>query len=138
MRRHWFFIAIVGSLLFGPGRAAPAAPQLKDLEGHRRVLILATPEATDPQFLRQQRALAEWTGGDERDVTVVRVEGEVVLGSSETAKALRDRYRLAARQFSAVLIGKDGHVALRSATALSGAQLEAAIDAMPMRKSGLR
>jgi hypothetical protein len=49
-----------------------------------------------------------------------------------------DRYHLAAATFSVALIGKDGHVALRSQSALTGAQLEAIIDAMPMRRSGER
>jgi len=37
-----------------------------------------------------------------------------------------------------VLIGKDGHVKLRSYTVLTGRQLETVIDAVPMRKAGQR
>ena len=108
------------------------------MQWHRRVLIVSTPRADDAQFLAQDWELSQWTGGAERDVSVVRIERDAVSGSSETAKALRDRYHLAAATFSVALIGKDGHVALRSQSALTGAQLEAIIDAMPMRRSGER
>jgi len=111
---------------------------MAEMQWHRRVLIVSAPRADDPQFLAQDRALSEWTGGDDRDVSVVRIERNAVSGSSETAAQLRDRYHFAAAAFSVALIGKDGHVALRSQTALTRAQLEAAIDAMPMRRSGER
>jgi hypothetical protein len=69
---------------------------------------------------------------------VVSIVRDSVSGSREAARVLRQRYGLPATTFSVVLIGKDGHVALRSPTALTGAQLETAIDAMPMRKAGQR
>jgi hypothetical protein len=111
---------------------------MDQMQWHRRVLIVSTPRADDVQFLAQNRALSQWTGGDERDVSVVRIEGDAVSGSSETATAIRERYHLAATTFSIALIGKDGHVALRSQAAVTGAKLEAVIDAMPMRRSGQR
>jgi hypothetical protein len=120
------------------GSASLAEPTLAEMQWHRRVLIISTPTVAHPEFVAQQHALAQWQGGDDRDVTVVRIEGTAVSGSRESAAELRERYQLPPETFSAVLIGKDGHVALRSATALSGAQLEGVIDAMPMRKAGER
>jgi hypothetical protein len=111
---------------------------MAQMQWHRRVLIVSTADANDREFLTQQKALADWTGGDDRDVSVVRIEGETVSGSPETAEELRGRFRLTATNFAVVLIGKDGHIALRSATALTGAQMATAIDAMPMRKAGQR
>jgi len=102
------------------------------------VLLVSTADAEDPQFRAQQQALSDWTGGDDRDVTVVRIERNLVFGAREGAGELRRRYRLPATSFAVALIGKDGHVAIRSPTALTGAQLQAAIDAMPMRKAGQR
>ena len=102
------------------------------------MLIVSTPRTDDAQFLAQERALSQWTGGDDRDVTVVRVERNGVSGAHADAAELRRRYRLPARSFSVALIGKEGHVALRSSTALTAAQLQTAIDAMPMRKAGQR
>jgi cyanophycinase len=127
---------VVSPLLMG----APSAsgPTMAQMQWHRRVLIVSTPGDEDPQFIAQQLALSQWTGGDDRDLSIVRIEGDTVTGSSETASELRDRYRLDAATFSVALVGKDGHVALRSAVPVTGAQLQAEIDAMPMRKAGQR
>ena len=108
------------------------------MQWHRRVLIISSPRADNPDFYDQLRMLAQWRGGDDRDVTVVRIVGLTVSGSRETAKELRDRYSLANDSFSAALLGKDGHVALRSKAPLSGGEIEGVIDSMPMRKSGQR
>jgi hypothetical protein len=129
---------IAAALYTGAALAAPAEPSMAEMQWHRRVLIISTPAATDAQYLAQQRALSQWSGGDDRDVSVVRIEGDTVSGSREAAAALRDRYGLKATTFTVALIGKDGHVALRSPTSLTGAQIEGVIDAMPMRKSGQR
>ena len=66
-----------------------SAPAMAEMQWHRRVLIISTPNAPDSQFLAQQQALSQWTGGDDRDVSVVRIEGDAVTGSSESAKELR-------------------------------------------------
>jgi len=128
-------VAFILALMGAPSRSDPTMAQM---QWHRRVLIVSTPDAKDPQFVAQQLALSQWTGGDDRDLSIVRIEGDAVSGSSETASELRDRYRLDAATFSVALVGKDGHVALRSQVPVTGAQLQAAIDAMPMRKAGQR
>ena len=131
-------ILLASTLLMGVASASAPGPTMAEMQWHRRVVILSTPRAGDAQCLAQERALSQWRGGDDRDVSLVRIEGDAVSGSSETAAELRDRYHLPAAIFSVALIGKDGHVALRSRTLLTGAELEAAIDAMPMRRSGQR
>jgi hypothetical protein len=40
--------------------------------------------------------------------------------------------------FQVLLIGKDGHVALRSAEPVAAATLQSRVDAMPMRRAGER
>lgn len=118
-----------------PAKAATIA-QMRD---QRRVLLVAAPSAADRGLAQQRRALATWRqGADDRDVSVVEVVGTYVNGSDDPAGALRHHYDLMCDRFSTVLIGKDGHVALRSATALSAAKLKATIDAMPMRRAGER
>jgi Domain of unknown function (DUF4174) len=111
---------------------------MTEMQWHRRVLVISTPRVDNPDFNTQSHMLEQWSGGDDRDVTVVRIIGLTVTGSRETAKDLRARYQLADDRFSAALVGKDGHVALRSQTPLSGAQIEGVIDSMPMRKAGQR
>ena len=138
MRRISTGVLFASTVLMGVGSVSASGQTITEMQWHRRVLIVSTPSADDLQFLAQERALSQWTGGDDRDVSVVRIEHDAVSGSSETATELRDRYHFAAATFSVALIGKDGHVVLRSQTALTGAQLDAVIDAMPMRRSGQR
>ena len=124
--------------LVGSGIALPSDPTMAEMQWHRRILIISTPRVDNPDFNNQLHMLEQWRGGADRDVTVVRIIGLAVTGSREPAKELRSRYQLADDNFSAALIGKDGHVALRSQAPLSGSQLEGVIDSMPMRKSGQR
>jgi len=138
MQPSMFGVLLAASLLSTAALGAPTEPTMAQMQWHRRVLLVSTADADDPQFRAQQQALSEWTGGDDRDVTVVRVERNGVSGAHADAAELRRRYRLPARSFSVALIGKEGHVALRSSTALTAAQLQTAIDAMPMRKAGQR
>jgi hypothetical protein len=137
--KRWAAIALAGvTVLWVSETALPSEPTVAEMQWHRRVLIISAPHADNPDFDSQLRMLAQWRGGDERDVSVVRIVGLAVSGSSETAKALRERYQLADDHFSTALLGKDGHVAVRSKTPLSGAAIEGVIDAMPMRKAGQR
>lgn len=111
---------------------------MNDLQWHRRVLIISAPSRQDPLWVAEEKALAGWAGAVERDVTVVRIEGELVSGIGETASELRKRYRLSASAFSVTLIGKDYHVATSSPSVLTGEQIAALTDAMPMRRAGQR
>lgn len=108
------------------------------MQGRRRVLLIAADTASDSRLREQQDNLAAWHGGAERDVTVVQIIGEVVTGATDLAKALREQYRVPDAGFTAILIGKDGTVALRSRRPLTGELLTARIDAMPMRRAGQR
>ena len=119
----------------GAGQARTVA----EMRGERRVLIVAAPTSEDPGLTKQRQALASWKqGAAERDVETIEVVGQSVSGSSDAGAALRQRYSLPLKAFSVILIGKDGHVALRSATPWPASQIESAIDAMPMRRAGQR
>jgi len=101
--------------------------------------LLSAPDANDAEFVKQQRLLSAWPGGAERDVSVVQIAADqVVVGAIDTAAEVRHRYHLPSDHFVVLLIGKDGHVALQSATALSADELTHTIDAMPMRRAGER
>lgn len=118
---------------------ALAAATLASMQHHRRVLIVAAPSPADPALAEQRRELAGWRqGAAERDVSVVEVIGGRVSGASDPAAMLRQRYRLPADRFAVVLIGKDGHEADRSPKPYPARALEQTIDAMPMRRAGLR
>ncbi len=119
----------------GAGHASTVA-EMKDA---RRILIIAAPSRDDPNLAKQRQALAGWRqGAADRDLETIEVVGEAVSGSDDKGSALRQRYDLPPKTFSVILIGKDGHVALRSATPWPASQIESAIDAMPMRRAGQR
>lgn len=119
------------------GAAAP--PGIDALRWKRRVVLLSAPADDDPRLQEQRRILAEWRqGAEERDVTVVQIVGAAVDGVNGTANDLRRRFALPPGQFTAVLLGKDGHVAVRSREPVDGALLTRTIDAMPMRRAGER
>ena len=122
--------------LAGP---AAAAPTVAAMTNHRRVLIVASPSADDARLARQRQALAGWRGGArERDLGVVEVIGDRVHGASDRARPLRRRWQLPPGDFQVVLVGKDGHEALRAGQPLAAARMQRTIDAMPMRRAGRR
>jgi hypothetical protein len=119
--------------------AAPAPPSVHAMRHDRRVLIVAAPSPADPRLAEQRRALAGWRqGAADRDITLVEVVGDHVAGAGDAAATLRRTWRLPARDFAVVLVGKDGHEALRHAAPLPAEALQQTVDAMPMRRAGLR
>ncbi len=127
--------ALAVPLLAGSVVDAATVGDLRDL---RRVVLVAAPSAADAKLRRQRAVLAGWSrGAAERDISVVEIGGGAVKGADDSASSLAVRYGLPAG-FAVILIGKDGHVALRSATVVTAAKLEATIDAMPMRRAGER
>ncbi|WP_354288263.1 DUF4174 domain-containing protein [Sphingomonas sp. UYEF23] len=119
--------------------AAIAAATVADMRYERRVLIVAAPNEADARRIAQRASLEAMPQelGD-RDVTVVEVTGDSVRGATDSAAALRTRWRLPKAAFGIVLVGKDGNAALRRAAPIDRATLVATIDAMPMRRAGQR
>jgi len=119
--------------------AMMASMTVADMRHQRRVLIVAAPSAADARKVAQDAALAGMTKDlADRDVTVVALTGDTVRGAADTAAALRARWRLPKAAFGVVLVGKDGHAALRRSEPIDASTLVATIDAMPMRRAGQR
>jgi hypothetical protein len=128
----------LGIALILAALAGATPPGIATLRGHRRIVLIAAPQG-DPAAATQQAMIAQWhPGADDRDVWVVTVAGPVVTGAADAATMLRQRYRLNPARFQVLLIGKDGHVALRAAHPVTAARLQQIIDAMPMRRAGER
>ncbi len=110
-----------------------------EMRHHHRLLVIAAPAEADRQAQQQIAAL---TASQEplaaRDVVIVTVMADRVAGVRDSAAALRQLWSLPRDRFAVLLIGKDGHVALRQTDPITPATLIAAIDAMPMRRAGLR
>ena len=121
-----------------PAPTAHDTVTLDALRHHRRALVVSA-RAGDPRLAAQRAALDGWRqGAADRDLTLIEVAGDAVAGVADAAADLRRRLRLTAGAFAVVLVGKDGHVALTADHPLSADELRAAIDAMPMRRAGLR
>ena len=130
-------VLLAVTVVIAGGAAGPSG--IDALRWKRRVILVSAPVADDAKLLDQQRALAEWRqGAEDRDVTVVQIVGAAVEGVGGRAVELRTRYALPPGQFTVVLLGKDGHVAVRSREPVSGDDLARTIDAMPMRRAGQR
>ena len=99
-----------------------------------RVLVVLTGDSSDPARIGQKRQLESLRGGaQERDLVLVQARA----GSPE-AEALRAQLRLGPGPFWAVLVGKDGETKLRTTEPISGRDLAATIDVMPMRQNEMR
>jgi hypothetical protein len=133
--RNALIVAIAAMVLPAAAGASPIAA----MRDHRRIVLIAAPGPDDPALARQRAIVAQWhAGADDRDVSVVEVAGMAVTGASDAAATLRRRYRLDRARFQVLLIGKDGHVALRATAPVAAETLQRTIDAMPMRKAGER
>ncbi|WP_019370404.1 DUF4174 domain-containing protein [Sphingomonas sp. HT-1] len=130
---------ILGKLLMTASLIAAASTSVAAMQWQKRVLLVSAPQANDPARAEQRRIVAGWKAGAvERDLAVVEIVGDRVLGASDAPAALRQRYGLSSAAFGVVLIGKDGGVKLRQTRPIPAAILEETIDAMPMRRAGKR
>jgi len=140
MRNTSNHTAIAALVLTATAFASPAsaAPQTVDtMRDHRRLVLIAAPRDTDSQAATQTAILSHWKNeADDRDITVITITGMTVTGSADKAQSLRRRFQLKPGTFQVLLIGKDGHVAIRSAHPITAERLQGAIDAMPMRQAG--
>jgi hypothetical protein len=114
-------------------KAAPRS--VAAMQWQRRVVVLSAPSAVDAALQEQQQMVAFWAGAAERDVDIVQIVGDSLIGAADPASTVRARFGLPPDRFMVVLVGKDGHVALRSNRPVSAATLAARIDAMPIRKA---
>ena len=130
-------LALVAALALH-GAAHAASPTIDALRWHRRIVLIAAP-ADNADAARQRATIVHWgSRADARDMTVVDLAGARVTGAADGARALRQRFSLNLRVFQVLLIGKDGHVALRTRHPVTARRLQQIIDAMPMRRAGGR
>jgi hypothetical protein len=109
-----------------------------------RPLVIFAESDGSPLLAEQRQIVARNRAGlNKRDVVVVWVVGDSVsteLGPppNSNATSLRARYDVAAGEFRAILVGKDGGDKLASPKPLAADRLFATIDAMPMRRDEMR
>lgn len=117
------------------------AVQLSDFLWQNRPLLLFAPSGSDDRLQQTQRVLLQRQCElEDRDMVIgiiagpaeSRLNGQSI--SPDQAMALRQRYKIAPGQFTAILIGKDGGQKERVYTTPDLNDLFALIDGMPMRQ----
>ena len=125
-----------------PGVARATEDDLRSIAGmqhHTRVLLVFAPTLADPRLKAQQRDFSRAAlQASERDLVLVQVGGEAVIGAHDQADALRAKFKVPAGAYRTLLIGKDGAVAMTADGPVPAARIMGAIDAMPMRQEELR
>ncbi len=91
----------------------------------------------DNDALARQRQSADVAAFAERDLRRSRSSAHRSRRNRRGGDAA-GTLRLAPAAFRVILLGKDGHVALQSIAPVPAARIEAAIDAMPMRRDEMR
>ena len=127
-------------LAAGSGHALDAARLMPDLTWEKRVLLVFVPDEQNAGYQRQQAILQAIKGGlSERDMTVIRAFADDRVAIDEQVHAqsgasFYQRFAVNSNEFRVILVGKDGTIKLDRDSAVSGADLFALIDSMPMRR----
>lgn len=117
---------------------------MASLRDRARPLLIFTARPDDPQLAEQLRLLASQNAGvEDRELVPIALplHGEPPTAerlSSAEADRLRHQLHIPARQFTVVLIGKDGGEKIRATLPIRPGELFATIDAMPMRQEEMR
>ena len=98
---------------------------------HREIWLF-TPDADNASFITQKSALTDAAGLNERDILVHEVVG------AKGNQTIFKKYKASAKNFTFILIGKDGGVKLRANEPISKEKLYRTVDDMPMRKSEMK
>lgn len=117
-------LLLLAALTLLPG-AAQARP--------RRLLVFA-PSRSDARF-QKQNALLTHSKAQFRDRDLIRTD---IIGADKSAANLRARYKVRGGSFRVLLIGRDGHTAYGGPTPVTLKSITGRIDAMPMRRDGMR
>ena len=136
---------ITGLLFIVLTSQAQSEMNLSQYRWKNRILLVATPDQSHPDFQKQitawQKEIVEW---EDRDLLVFQIFADKILTpdgqhlSMEVMKQWRQEYELPLHSFEVVLIGKDGSEKLRKSSFLSNSALFATIDQMPMRRAEMR
>ena len=134
-KRGLALLVLVGCVMTDASDATEAqGDPLAHYRWQARVLVVLAADPASPEVIEQKRQFERLKGGaQERAVVLVQA-----LAGSPEAKALRAHLRVGQEAFRAVLVGKDGGAKLSSDRPISGPELAATIDAMPMRQDEMR
>jgi hypothetical protein len=140
--------AIIAAIGFPAGASESSVGGDVDLDQYQwtnRLLFVFAPARREPSFHALHESLAAQKAGiTDRNLVVFEVlESELSTENgepldAETARLLRERFRVPSGSFSVILVGKDGGVKLDRQDRTSLDEIFALIDSMPMRQSEMR
>lgn len=96
-----------------------------------RVLVVFADTPADPRFISQMQILAQWP----RDLVDREV---IVITDTDPSAQSPVRQQLRPRDFSIVLVDKDGTVKLRKPSPWHSREIARAIDRTPLRRDEIR
>jgi hypothetical protein len=109
------------------------------MQFHNRVLLVFAPTLRDPRLAAQRTTMAKAAlESSTRDLVVVEVADDQVIGAHDRADHLRRRFHVPEDTYRTLLIGKDGRVAQQAPGPINAGSVMRAIDAMPMRQQEVR
>ena len=110
------------------------APDLEQIRGHNRVVLIFAADEQNARLKTQQSAFEDSVKGlQERDMKVF-----AVTGNAREVAYLRHKFGIGDAAFAVVLIGKDGGSKMKMTRVVQPSELFQLIDSMPMRKAELR
>lgn len=139
--RYLWLACLATAVSLAPAGGAAAMSEYK---WKYRPLVVFAASGTDANLVRQRQIVTSLRPAFiDRQMVVIYVAGATVSAELAppprlSADALRQRYGIAAGEFKAVLVGKDGGVKLTSSKPFSAQTLFRTIDAMPMRADEVR
>ncbi|MFD3001402.1 DUF4174 domain-containing protein [Pontibacter toksunensis] len=148
MKKILFSLFLAGFMLFGlraDAQNKPSGNILEQFKWKKRPLLIFTPSAENPAYLRQKEIIhAGEAGLADRDMVVIELIGEDAVYVNGTrqkgqyGKALRSRFEVPQEDFSVILVGKDGTQKQRNKAAVELEKVFGLIDQMPMRRQEMR
>ena len=118
---------------------------LNEYRWENRLLLIFDEHASGELFQDQEAALlSDIAGLIDRDLKVflIRPNQQVLDLIQQTSHKIKEDlyagYKIPNRQFTVILIGKDGTVKLKEQTPITNQKLFAIIDAMPMRQAEMK
>lgn len=110
--------------------------ELKSYQGSTRLLLVFGSSETDALVTKQlENFRGQHTALNDRDTRVFSVLESAAPTAGASPKAWRSRFDVGPNNFTVVLVGKDGTEKQRWVQPVSLAEVEQAIDAMPMRQA---
>ena len=126
-------LAALVAILAAPPTWAASVP-LAAFKDHNPVILLFAASPEDARLVRQTDEMAKLEAAPfYQSVIVVGVTGEIVMGTTDTARSLRARFGVPAGGFRVVLVDTVGATAFARDQVVSVEAVKAAVDAAVKR-----